>query len=178
MAPGDEPLDQEREARLDREAARLLELRDRHVGDDGSRLRLLALVSGLQLRNGSLNRSHEISQELDCPEGSYLHGLMHRMEGDFSNAKYWFRLAGPHPRADAWREQTEALLDGTPDAEAALVRRLRREPGVDAAMLTDLAAASALTGHAGADTPLLERVQELELQLLLEALAEGGEDRS
>ncbi|QGG55459.1 hypothetical protein [Paenibacillus sp. B01] len=178
LAPDGNPIVEERERRLDREAARLLELRERRIGEEETRLRLLALVSGLHLRNGSLNRSHELSQELDGPDGSYLHGMMHRMEGDFSNAKYWFRLAGPHPRAETWRRRTEQLLDGTPDAEPALARRLRREPGVDPALLTDLAAASALTGHAGADTPLLERVQELELELLLEALAEAGEDRS
>lgn len=41
-----------------------------------------------------LDESHEVSQQIDTPAGSYLHGIMHRREGDYSNAKYWFRRAG------------------------------------------------------------------------------------
>ena len=41
-----------------------------------------------------LERSHTISQSVESSIGSYVHGIMHRREGDFSNAKYWFRRAG------------------------------------------------------------------------------------
>lgn len=56
-----------------------------------------AVKSGLHLWNDSLDRSHDLSQEIDNETGSYWHGLMHRMEKDYSNAKYWFRLVGVHP---------------------------------------------------------------------------------
>jgi hypothetical protein len=58
------------------------------------------LKSGLWLLAGDLNRSHDISQAIDSPEGSFLHGIMHRREGDFGNAKYWFRQVGKHPVID------------------------------------------------------------------------------
>jgi len=44
-----------------------------------------------------LDRSHNISQNIEGPEGAFWHGLMHRREGDFWNAKYWFRRAGALP---------------------------------------------------------------------------------
>jgi hypothetical protein len=52
------------------------------------------LQAGIWLYVDDLDRSHRISQNIHTPEGSYWHGIMHRREGDFSNAKYWFRLAG------------------------------------------------------------------------------------
>lgn len=53
-----------------------------------------ACLAGLWLLANDLDASHRISQELATPEGSAWHGLMHRREGDFGNAKYWFRRAG------------------------------------------------------------------------------------
>ncbi|MGV3616159.1 MAG: hypothetical protein ACO1SV_12565 [Fimbriimonas sp.] len=56
-----------------------------------------ALVAGLWYYADDLDRSHSVSQEILTPEGSYWHGMIHRREGDFSNAKYWFRNAGSLP---------------------------------------------------------------------------------
>jgi len=54
-------------------------------------------LSGMWLLYDFLDESHTISQDLATAEGSFWHGIMHRREGDFSNAKYWFRKVGPHP---------------------------------------------------------------------------------
>ncbi|MEO0586441.1 MAG: hypothetical protein AAF078_02265 [Planctomycetota bacterium] len=56
-----------------------------------------ALVAGLWLYVDQLDRSHDVSQSLDTPTGSFWHGIMHRREGDFQNAHYWFRRTGTHP---------------------------------------------------------------------------------
>jgi hypothetical protein len=53
--------------------------------------------AGLWLLHNYLDESHRISQEIHTPTGSYWHGIMHRREPDFSNAKYWFRKVGDHP---------------------------------------------------------------------------------
>ena len=53
--------------------------------------------SGLWLLHNFLDASHEISQDIHSREGSYWHGIMHRLEGDFGNSKYWYRNVGPHP---------------------------------------------------------------------------------
>ncbi|OPH57259.1 hypothetical protein BC351_25685 [Paenibacillus ferrarius] len=57
----------------------------------------MAIKAGLYLLNESLDKSHDIAQEITNATGSYWHALMHRMEGDYSNAKYWFNDVGHHP---------------------------------------------------------------------------------
>ena len=53
--------------------------------------------SGLFLYFSALDESHAISQRIHTASGSYWHGIMHRQEGDWGNAKYWFRRVGSHP---------------------------------------------------------------------------------
>jgi len=55
-----------------------------------------ACLAGLWLLHGFLDESHEISQSLKTSEGSFWHGIMHRIERDFWNSKYWYRQVGPH----------------------------------------------------------------------------------
>ena len=54
-------------------------------------------LSGLWLLYDFLDDSHQLSQQVKTSSGSFWHGIMHRREGDFSNAKYWFRQTGSHP---------------------------------------------------------------------------------
>jgi hypothetical protein len=56
-----------------------------------------ACLAGLWLMHDFLDESHKISQSIEDPNGSYWHAILHRREGDFSNAKYWFRRVGLHP---------------------------------------------------------------------------------
>ncbi|MCF2948056.1 hypothetical protein L0668_08060 [Paraglaciecola aquimarina] len=37
--------------------------------------------------------AHELVQHEPCMFGSLLHGFLHRIEGDLSNAAYWYRRA-------------------------------------------------------------------------------------
>jgi hypothetical protein len=39
-------------------------------------------------------RAHELVQDLEDPIGCRIHGLVHRIEGDLSNARYWYNKAG------------------------------------------------------------------------------------
>ena len=65
----------------------------RVVDDDMAR----CCLSAVWLLHDFLDESHTISQGVGSTSGSYWHGIMHRREGDFSNAKYWFHRVDDHP---------------------------------------------------------------------------------
>lgn len=52
---------------------------------------------GLLYAVDAIDEAHAIFQDAPGDLGSYWHGMMHRREGDFDNARYWFRRAGVLP---------------------------------------------------------------------------------
>jgi hypothetical protein len=50
--------------------------------------------AGLLYAYDAIDESHRIVQELAGAHASYWHGMLHRREGDFENARYWFRRTG------------------------------------------------------------------------------------
>jgi hypothetical protein len=63
---------------------------------------------------GEWDRAHELAQEIESPDGAWVHAYLHRKEGDPDNARYWYRRAG-RPESAAtlaqeWDEIAEALL--------------------------------------------------------------------
>jgi hypothetical protein len=78
-----------------------------------------ACLSGLWLLHDFLDESHTISQSITTPTGSYWHGIMHRREPDYSNAKYWFRRVGEHPVFDELGRVAADLTGPKATSEAA-----------------------------------------------------------
>ena len=68
---------------------------------EGVRLKEMIADSGLSsdslvtamlwIRVGIIEPAHEIVQKGSTPMASYLHGVVHRLEADYWNSKYWFR---------------------------------------------------------------------------------------
>lgn len=53
-----------------------------------------------QLQAGDWDRAHELAQDDPSEAGAWLHGILHWIEGDHSNARYWYRRANrqlPNP---------------------------------------------------------------------------------
>ena len=46
------------------------------------------------LERGDWQAAHEIAQCDPSELGSWAHGIVHLLEGDFGNAAYWYRRAG------------------------------------------------------------------------------------
>lgn len=49
------------------------------------------------LKKGEWEKSHDIAQDLPSKMGSWIHGLLHALEGDFGNSAYWYHRAGEEP---------------------------------------------------------------------------------
>lgn len=101
--------------------------------------------AGLWILAGQLERSHSISQELHDANGSYWHGIMHRAEGDYWNAKYWMKRAPQHPirqlLVDHAQEKSVQLLQSSNPAIQNLglkAKQLLNSPESVAESLIDL----------------------------------------
>lgn len=53
--------------------------------------------AGLWLAFGYWEKAHQVAQDLETPDGSFWHAILHRREPDAWNSKYWFRQVGNHP---------------------------------------------------------------------------------
>lgn len=74
-----------------------------------------------------LDRAHDICQSMGDPTGAALHAIVHRREGDFWNALYWWDRAGDHPalRGQQPAELTKVIEAG--DRSEATIQRQRDE---------------------------------------------------
>ena len=146
-------------------------------GDD----RIYRLVSGtdwrkgLELRSdrlvragalwlhGFLDEAHRLTQQDSSPEGAYWHALVHRSEGDFSNALYWFRRAGDHPVQARLRDKVQEAMKEQSSADWQI---LLESPRWEPARLVELCERS--SRGEPAHPAVLQEVVRMEYNLLME----------
>ena len=72
---------------------------------DRSSLRALWLAG-----RGERERAHEVAQSEESRDSAWVHACLHRMEGDTSNADYWYRRAGRPPQSGDLRSEWESIV--------------------------------------------------------------------
>ena len=73
-----------------------------------------AVSSGLWLWLNELDEAHRIAEKLETPSGALWHAIMHRLEGDFANSKYWLARCEGHPALAAIGNNSSVVLNDLP----------------------------------------------------------------
>lgn len=61
---------------------------------------------------GNWDRAHEIVQDIETQEASWIHAYLHRKEGDESNARYWYgRARKSFPTGTSLDDEWESLVE-------------------------------------------------------------------
>jgi len=72
------------------------------------------LVSLWHDARGDWGKSHELAQNVNTVDGSWVHAYLHRKEGDQFNAQYWYNRANQkmpdYTLNEEWDKIVEALV--------------------------------------------------------------------
>jgi hypothetical protein len=135
------------------------------AGEGSHQQLLLALVL---LWHDHLNASHVISQGIVTEDGSFVHAMMHRREPDYSNSKYWWRQAGPHPAFRELGRRAGEHLRTT--RQVGLEQRLIRHGVWKPGAFVDACEAVADPTAADPEVRVLRELQRLEFRVFLDHL--------
>lgn len=71
-----------------------------------------AYIRALEIeRDGGWDAAHRIVQEINTAEAAWIHAYLHRVEGDFGNAAYWYRRAGRPECRRSLTEEWQEIFD-------------------------------------------------------------------
>jgi hypothetical protein len=129
-----------------------------------------ALQAGILQMADFFDASHEASQSIEGEgrhrHGDYWHGINHRREPDYGNARYWFRRVGNHPVFECLAIDIQPTLDWASESEATQLAALIRDGRFDPLRFIDLIEAG-LQSRSRASVALLEWIQWTEMVDLL-----------
>ena len=62
-------------------------------------------------RKGDWETAHNIAQSIGTELGSWIHAYLHRVEGDLSNAYYWYKRAGKPPHSGSTDAEADDIIN-------------------------------------------------------------------
>ena len=62
------------------------------------------------IKKGNWEIAHQIAQDAGTKHGDWIHAHLHRIEGDLSNASYWYSRAGKPNCQTSLPEEWESLV--------------------------------------------------------------------
>jgi hypothetical protein len=68
---------------------------------------------------GDWDKAHKLVQAEDSTDAAWVHAYLHRVEGDLSNAGYWYRRAGQAVAKDGLDAEWERLVSALGKGETA-----------------------------------------------------------
>ncbi len=124
-----------------------------------------AALSGLWLWHDWLDKSHTLSQGIETSTGSFWHAIMHRREGDFNNAKYWYGKCRNHPSMAEMARRGSQLVTASPASDHA---RAIIERGWDAYALVDFMESFYDAADDHPPLKLAQQLQRMEWEILMD----------
>ncbi|MBX2915029.1 MAG: hypothetical protein KF856_07135 [Cyclobacteriaceae bacterium] len=59
---------------------------------------------------GDWEKAHNLAQDAHTPDGSWIHAYLHRVEGDTSNAQYWYHRANRRMPKLSLKEEWDEIV--------------------------------------------------------------------
>lgn len=128
----------------------------------------LRLRATAYLHHDHADPAHDLVQDLSDPDGALIHGILHRREPDFWNAKYWFRQAENHPIFPRLTARVREIKEAT--GQKALVDRLTLSGTLDPHALVDAVEEASRRSAGDPEVWFLRLVQLVETECLADHL--------
>jgi hypothetical protein len=141
-------------------------LRESKAGPEPQQL-VRALVA---LWHDHLDTAHTLAQEVEGPDGAFVHGIMHRREPDYGNAAYWFRRVGQHAAFPEIGKRVSSIPDinSNPKTYSSLFPPSGWEPFAFINLCQQYARGSDSVRN------VLRKIQAIETEVLLEQFSKEG----